>query len=290
MANMNANKSAAETGPVVNLATYKFVPLTKLPERRERLREVCLWQGLKGTILLSTEGINLFVAGSRAGVAALLGVLRSDHEIGPLDVKESFNDYPPFNRMLVKIKREIIAFGVDGIDPSQAASPKISPTELKSWLDEGRQVTLLDVRNDYEVSLGSFDGAVPIGVDHFRQFPAAADRFVEERQQQPIVMFCTGGIRCEKAGPYLQRVGVQEVYQLDGGILKYFEQCGQEHFHGECFVFDKRTALDGQLRETETTLCFVCQSTLSAEEQAMPQYVFGQSCPYCYAVQSQSAD
>jgi len=280
---MDTYESAGATAEqVINLAAYKFVPLTALPERRERLRKVCLELGLKGTILLSTEGINLFVAGLRDSVDTLLAILRADPEIGPFEVKESLNDYPPFSRMLVKIKKEIIAFGVEGFDPTFASSRKISPAKLKLWLDEGRQVTLLDVRNDYEVSLGTFDGAVPIGIDHFRQFPAAADRLSEQRKEQTIVMFCTGGIRCEKAGPYLQRSGFHEVYQLDGGILKYFQECGQQHFHGECFVFDKRTALDGQLRETATTFCFACQSTLTAEEQTAPHYVVGESCPYCY--------
>ena len=280
---MDTNESARSSGGrVINLATYKFVSLSALPMRRQRLRELCLQQGLKGTILLSTEGINLYVAGTRSGIDALVVALRDDPEIGSMELKESRNDYQPFNRMLVKIKREIIAFGVEGIDPAKETSRRISPTELKSWLDEGRAVTLLDVRNDYEVSLGTFTGAIPIGIDHFRQFPAAADRWAAERRDETIVMFCTGGIRCEKAGPYLERVGATNVYQLDGGILKYFEQCGQQHFRGECFVFDKRTALDGQLSETATTMCFACQRTLTAEEQNSPQYVVGESCPYCY--------
>ena len=283
MASMETKQLAhPQSGRVVNLAAYKFVPLTALPERRSRLREICLQQRLKGTILLSPEGINLFVAGSRESIDVLIATLQADPEIGPLETKESLNDYPPFNRMLVKIKQEIIAFGVEGIDPARETSQRISPAELKSWLDEGRQVTLLDVRNDYEVSLGTFEGAVPIGIDHFRDFPAAADRLAEQRGEETIVMFCTGGIRCEKAGPYLQRAGVDDVYQLDGGILKYFEDCGPQHFRGECFVFDKRTALDGQLCETETTLCYACQRTLSAEEQTSPHYVMGQSCPYCF--------
>jgi UPF0176 protein len=280
---MDSNESLGPAAPqVVNLATYKFVPLTNLPERRQRLREVCLRQGLKGTILLSPEGINLFVAGGRSAIDALIEALEVDPEIGPLQTKESVNDYPPFNRMLVKIKKEIIAFGVEGIDPARETSARISPAELKSWLDEGRQVTLLDVRNDYEVSLGTFDGAVPIGVDNFRDFPAAADRFASQRQRETVVMFCTGGIRCEKAGPYLERAGVDDVYQLEGGILKYFEDCGQQYFKGECFVFDKRTALDGELSETPTGMCFACQRTLSAEEQSSPHYVVGQSCPHCF--------
>jgi len=282
MGSMETKAVDSPVAQVCNLAAYKFVPLTGLPERRQRLRELCLSLELKGTILLSSEGINLFVAGDRASVDVLLEALQADSEIGALETKVSLNDYQPFSRMLVKIKKEIIAFGVEGIDPVAEATRKISPARLKSWLDEGRQITLLDVRNDYEVSLGTFEGAVPIGVDNFRQFPTSADRFAERREEETIVMFCTGGIRCEKAGPYLEKAGCSDVYQLDGGILKYFEECGQQHFHGECFVFDKRTALDGQLRETETTLCFACQSTLTAEEQTSPLYKAGQSCPYCY--------
>lgn len=274
----------AETLParsVLNVAAYKFVPLTGLVERRDRLRELCSDLHVRGTILLSEEGINLFLAGERAAVGEVLNALQTDTEIGPLEVKESFSDHQPFSRMLVKIKREIIAFGVPGIDPASAPAAKISARELKSWLDAGKPCQLLDVRNDYEVRLGTFANATAIGVDHFRHFPAAVDRLPEEMKTAPIVMFCTGGIRCEKAGPYMQRAGFHEVYQLDGGILKYFEECGEDHFHGECFVFDKRVALDGNLQETPTTICFACQHPLSAEEQQSSDYIVGQRCPYC---------
>ncbi len=268
--------------PIVNVSAYLFVSLDDLPERRERLRTLCKNLGLKGTILLSTEGINLFVAGERAAVDGLLAEFRADPQLCNLEVKESVSDHQPFNRMLVKIKKEIIAFGVPGIDPAKATSKRISAEELKTWFDEKRPFTLLDTRNDYEFTLGTFEGAVPIGVDSFRDFPAAVDRLPETMKQEPIVTFCTGGIRCEKAAPYLERCGFSDVYQLDGGILKYFELCGQQHYRGECFVFDKRVALDGNLLETDTALCFACQRTLIAEDQASEHYVMGESCPYCY--------
>ncbi len=268
--------------PILNVAAYKFVPLTELAERREQLRSFCVELELRGTILLSPEGINLFVAGGRGAVGELLAKLQADVEIGVLEVKESLSDHQPFNRMLVRLKKEIIAFGIDGIDPLNEPSKKISPQTLKRWLDEGRPVTLLDTRNDYEVRLGTFAGAVPIGVDHFRNFPAAVDELSDALPDQPIVMFCTGGIRCEKAGPYMERAGFRDVYQLEGGILKYFEDCGGEHYDGDCFVFDKRTALDAQLQETATTLCYACQNPLTAEEQQSPHYVPSESCPYCW--------
>jgi predicted sulfurtransferase len=270
-----------QAAQVLNIAAYKFMRLSDLVERRDRWRELSRELGLRGTILLSEEGINLFVAGDPTAVRELLAVIQADPEIGTLEIKESFNDYQPFSRMLVKVKKEIIAFGVGGIDPVNAPAAKVSPHELKSWLDEGKPIRLLDVRNDYEVQLGTFDNATAIGVDHFRHFPEAVDRLPETMKSEPIVMFCTGGIRCEKAGPYMQQKGFREIYQLEGGILRYFEECGQKHFHGECFVFDKRVALDANLQETPTTICFACQHPLAAEEQESPDYVVGERCPYC---------
>jgi len=199
-----------------------------------------------------------------------------------LAVKESFSREQPFNRMLVKIKREIIPFGVAGIDPRSYTSPRLSASELKRWIDEGRSFTLLDTRNDFEVHAGTFQNALAIGIDDFRQFPAAVERLPETLKNQPVVTFCTGGIRCEKAAPYLESVGFREVYQLDGGILKYLETCGGEHYEGDCFVFDQRVALNDKLDASGLRQCFVCQSILAAEEQASPAYVEGISCPRCH--------
>ena len=268
--------------PVLNIAAYKFVPLDDLGRRRRELREFCIDRQLRGTILLSEEGINLFVAGDDDGIEALVDCLQSDSAIGSLDVKRSRSADIPFRRMLVKLKREIISFGVEGIDPVGKPSPKIPPSLLRTWLKDGRDVTLLDVRNDYEVDLGTFAGAKPIGIDHFRDFPAAVKELPADLKSKTIVMFCTGGIRCEKAGPMMEQAGFQDVVQLDGGILKYFEDCGGEHYDGECFVFDQRVAVDSCLRETDTTMCFACQATLSKADQESPQYVPPDSCPHCY--------
>jgi UPF0176 protein len=267
---------------VTNIAAYKFAPLDNLKPLRESLLRQCKEWGLKGTILLSTEGINLFVAGEREEIDALLAELRNIPGLADLPVKFSESDRQPFTRMLVRIKKEIIAFGVEGIDPARSPAPKISPRELKAWLDEGRPVTLLDTRNDYEVKLGTFQNAVRIGINHFRDFPAAVQRLPAELKQQPIVMFCTGGIRCEKAGPYMQREGFQQVYQLDGGILKYFEEVGGAHYQGECFVFDQRVGLDPNLSETSSDVCFACLTPLTKDDLQDPRYQKGASCPYCY--------
>ena len=268
--------------PVINISAYRFAPLDDLKQLRERLTSLCHESGLKGTILLSTEGINLFVAGPSAEIDQLLAFLRSTPGLEQLEAKVSESREQPFTRMLVKIKKEIIAFGVPGIDPARNPAPRLSARELKQWLDEGRPVTLLDTRNDFEVSLGTFRGAVPIGVKQFRDFPSAVAKLSPSDQPHPIVTFCTGGIRCEKAAPYMLQQGFEQVYQLDGGILKYFEECGSEHYQGECFVFDKRVGLAADLDESGRGLCFVCQSLLTPEEMADPMTVEGVSCPRCY--------
>jgi UPF0176 protein len=268
--------------PIVNIAAYKFVSLDNLPARRARLKEVCEDSHLKGTILLSPEGINLFIAGERNSVDKLLEELRSEDAFGDLEVKESFTDYQPFNRMLVRLKKEIIAFGVEGINPATKTSPKLPPKELKRMLDSGQPVTLLDTRNDYEVQLGTFAGAVDLNIGHFKEFPAAVRDLPEETKQQPIVMFCTGGIRCEKAGPLMEKDGFQNILQLEGGILKYLEECGGDHWNGECFVFDQRVAVDAQLRETDTKQCFACQASLTKADQQSDLYIPGEQCPHCH--------
>ena len=267
---------------IANIAAYKFVSIPDTRALRARLLPLCKSWGLKGTILLSVEGINLFVAGEREKVDSLLAELRSIPGLEDLTPKVSETDHQPFRRMLVRLKKEIIAFGVEGINPAQRTSPKLAARELKRWLDEGRPVTLLDTRNDYEVKLGTFKNALPIGVDHFRDFPAAVAKLPAEMKEQPIVMFCTGGIRCEKAGPFMEGQGFKKIFQLDGGILKYFEDCGGAHYDGECFVFDQRVGLDPSLQETDSTQCFRCQTPLTDAEQEDERYVPGQSCPYCF--------
>jgi RluA family pseudouridine synthase len=273
---------SAPAATVQNIAAYRFAALTDLRALRARLLAYCRQQQLKGTILLSTEGVNLFVAGSREATEGLLAELRSIAGLEGIAAKYSETAHQPFTRMLVRLKKEIIAFGVPGIEPARYTSRRLTAQELRRWLDEGRPVTLLDTRNDYEVKLGTFHNAVPIGVDHFRDFPAAVARLPHELRDQPIVTFCTGGIRCEKAAPYMESQGFRDVYQLEGGILKYFEECGGAHYEGDCFVFDQRVGLDPALHETSAAQCFKCAAPLSVAEQSDPRYVPGESCPYCF--------
>lgn len=268
--------------PITNIAAYRFAALTGLKELRTRLIEQCRAWRLKGTILLSTEGINLFVAGGGEEIAQLLAELRAIPGLEDLQPKISPSLHQPFNRMLVRIKKEIIAFGVEGIEPQKRTSRKIAARTLKQWLDEGRAITLLDTRNDYEVKLGTFRGAKTLGLDHFRDFPAAVQQLPPEMKKEHVVMFCTGGIRCEKAGPYLEREGFLDVFQLDGGILKYFEECGGTHYDGECFVFDQRVGVDPALRETQSEQCYSCLTPLTEADQKDARYVPGKSCPYCF--------
>lgn len=266
----------------VNISAYKFVDLDNLAERKKVLRPLCQSLNLKGTILLSLEGINMFLAGTREAIDNYMAHIHSMPEFADIKVKESLSDHQPFSRMLVRIKKEIISMGVEAIRPKQKTSPKISADQLKQWLDEGKDLTLLDVRNDYEIEIGTFANALPAGIDHFRKFPEATKELPENLKAKPLVMFCTGGIRCEKAGPYMEEAGFEEVYQLDGGILKYFEDCGGEHYDGDCFVFDKRVAVDPDLKETDAEQCYACQAILSLEEQHSELYEPPHSCPHCY--------
>ena len=266
---------------IINLSCYKFAPLVELDALRARLQDVAQENALKGTILLAPEGINFFIAGTKPQLEAILRVIRAIPGLENIVPKESPSSAQPFKRMLVKVKKEIIAFGVEGVDPARNPSPKITARELKQWLDEGRPVTLLDTRNDYEIRMGTFKGALVPGIWNFRDFPAAADKLPAELKAQPVVMFCTGGIRCEKAGPFMALRGYTDVLQLDGGILKYFEEVGGAHYEGECFVFDERVGVGPDLRETGSVICYHCQMPLTVEDQRRPEYAYEVSCHHC---------
>jgi predicted sulfurtransferase len=235
---------------MLNIAAYRFVTLEHLPRLRSALRARCEELALKGTVLLAGEGINLFLAGAAAEVEAFVESLRADTRFASIDIKRSWSAAQPFKRLLVKIKREIVSMHRPEINPCETTAPRLAPRELKRWLDEGRAVVLLDTRNQFEVGLGSFENTLSLGLKSFSDFPLATPALPEGLKDVPIVTFCTGGIRCEKAAPWLISQGFREVYQLDGGILNYFEQCGAAHFRGECFVFDQRVALDAGLRQT----------------------------------------
>ncbi|OGT60111.1 MAG: hypothetical protein A3E85_03385 [Gammaproteobacteria bacterium RIFCSPHIGHO2_12_FULL_45_12] len=225
---------------ITHIAAYQFLPLTNLLTLKASLLARCHALGLKGTILLSQEGINLSLAGHAPVVADFQAFLASDPRFASLVYRESYSDSPPFNAMKVKIKKEIITLDQPSVDAVKERAPAISPRELKQWLDDGRDITLLDTRNDYEVAYGTFIGAIHLRIAHFSHLPRALTAL---DRCQPLVMFCTGGIRCEKAAIYLLNHGFKEVYQLDGGILNYFATVGKAHYQGDCFVFDERIAI-----------------------------------------------
>jgi len=279
LGSMHFNQNTVSS--IINLSCYKFAPLDELESRKVELLALCKEHSVKGTILLAPEGVNFFIAGTREQLDVVVGVLRGIPGLADIKPKESPSSKRPFKRMLVKVKKEIIAFGVEGVNPALKPSPKISAQQLKQWLDEGRPLTLLDTRNEYEVRMGTFTGAVPIGVMNFREFPAAVRQLPEHLKSQPVVMFCTGGIRCEKAGPFMEMEGFTNILQLDGGILKYFEEVGGKHYDGECFVFDERVGVGADLKETPSVLCFNCQMPLSRADQRHSAYVVERTCPYC---------
>jgi UPF0176 protein len=233
---------------IINLAGYKFVPLDGLDGLKSAFKRRCAELGLKGTVLLSPEGINIFVAGAEGRAAAFTDFVHAERRLADLHTKRRTSARQPFARMRVKIKKEIITLRVPGVDPVTRRAPAVAPAELKRWLDEGRDVVLIDTRNGFEVEAGTFDNAVDLGLRSFGQFPGAVDRLYPSLKDKTIVTFCTGGIRCEKAAPVMIAKGFRNVFQLDGGILQYFEDCGDAHFNGRCFVFDQRVALDGELR------------------------------------------
>lgn len=250
---------------IINIAAYMFVSIPAPALWRKTLKAYCEQIGVMGNILLAPEGINLFVAAERDPVDKFFQYLRHDPLFAgsfiDLPVKESISDHQPFRRIVVRIKDEIITMKHPTIMPIAKRAPAVDPKTLKIWLDrgfddQGREVVLLDTRNDYEVQIGTFEGAVHLGIDKFSEFPeallGASDETKSQLQGKTIVSFCTGGIRCEKAALFMSEpaVGFKNILQLDGGILRYFEEVGDAHFNGECFVFDRRVALDPQLKAT----------------------------------------
>lgn len=235
--------------PILNWSGYKFLPLQDLESLQRDLTQLCTELGLKGTLLIAPEGFNGFVAGAKSSVQAFEAAVQKRLPAPDLVGKLSESDTVPFKRMLIKIKRETIPIGDDSVRPFETPGRTIAPRELKKWLDENRDFTLLDTRNGFEVEIGTFSRAVELGIKRFRDFAdQARAQLPDEAKQKPVVMFCTGGIRCEKASLILERQGFKDVLQLDGGILKYFEECGDAHYSGQCFVFDDRRALNGQLQ------------------------------------------
>jgi UPF0176 protein len=231
---------------ILNIAGYKFTTLEHLPELRTYLLNQCQTLALKGTILLSPEGINITLAGTTTGIASLKAWLNTDLRFADITFRESQSAILPFKRLKVRIKKEIITLRQPEIQPAVQRAPAISPQQFKQWLDEKRAITILDTRNDYEVQLGTFTGAIQLNIQDFCELPIAIENISTAK---PIVLFCTAGIRCEKAALYLLNKKIfSEVYQLDGGILNYFATVGGAYYDGTCFVFDERIALDTTLQ------------------------------------------
>lgn len=238
---------------VLNISAYKFVSLPDALLLREYLLAQAVSLGLKGTILLAEEGINLFLAGPADDVRMFVAHLQRDARFADIVPKESWSDAQPFKKMLVKVKREIIRMDHPTIRPAEARAPAVPAATVKRWLDQGhddngRPVVTLDTRNDFEVDAGTFDGAIDWRITKFTEFPKAVRDHQAELAGKTVVSFCTGGIRCEKAAILMQEIGIQHVYQLEGGILKYFEEVGGAHYRGGCFVFDERRAVDAELK------------------------------------------
>lgn len=230
---------------ILNIAAYRFVTLTELPTLRSALKTRCVSSQLRGTILVSAEGINLMLSGPVENINAFQDYLERDSRFSQLHYKTSYSDDYTFKKLFVKIKNEIITLGLPEINPEKTQAPYVKPEELKQWLDEHRDIVLLDTRNDYEVDAGTFTDAKQLHIRNFRDFPQAATTLDDNLKEKTVVTFCTGGIRCEKAALVLQQQGFKNVYQLEGGILDYFTACGNAHYQGSCFVFDERITVKG---------------------------------------------
>ena len=276
----------AATGRYVNIAAYKFISFDDTEAMRPQLQALCQQLNLRGTILLTPEGINMFLSGLPADIDHYLSWLRSDARFADIEVKYSYSEEQSHKRMLVKIKKEIITMRMPLIKPELGRAPSVEAATLKRWLDQGhddngKPVVMVDTRNDFEVDVGTFENTVDYRIAKFTEFPEVIAAHKDDFAGKTVVTFCTGGIRCEKAAIHMQNIGYDNVYQLEGGILKYFEDVGGAHYTGDCFVFDYRTALNPKLEPTVTTQCFACRAVVTPREQLSPQYVYGVSCPHC---------
>lgn len=263
-------------------AFYHFAEFSDYKDWLPRLEELCEAQQLIGTILLAHEGVNGTVAGSREGLEHLLSMLRADTRFSGIQVKWSETDDKPFLRMKVRLKKEIVSMGVDGVKPHEKTGVLVSPTEWNELIDDP-DIVLIDTRNHYEVDVGTFKNAINPHADSFREFPQYVEDNFEDAKDRKVAMFCTGGIRCEKASAYMLEQGFKEVYQLHGGILEYLNQVQPEDslWEGECFVFDRRVTVNNQLEPGSYIQCHACRRPVTAEEAASEHYEKGVSCPHC---------
>lgn len=268
---------------VVVCALYRFVALEDYQQLREPLKALLDARQIRGTLLLASEGINGTVAGSRAAVDALQDWFARDPRFDGIDYKESHAEEQPFYRTKVKLKKEIVTLGVEGIDPQRVVGTYVAPRDWNELISDP-EVLVIDTRNDYEVDIGTFKGAVNPATASFREFPDYVARNLDPQKHRKVAMFCTGGIRCEKSTAYLKEQGFDEVYHLQGGILRYLEEIPAEEslWQGECFVFDNRVTVNHALLPGDYQLCAACRMPLSATDRQSPQFVRGVSCPHCH--------
>ncbi|MGR8951627.1 MAG: oxygen-dependent tRNA uridine(34) hydroxylase TrhO [Gammaproteobacteria bacterium] len=268
---------------IVVCAMYKFVTLENYRQLRQPLLRVMTDNGVRGTLLLALEGINGTVAGPRAGIDQVLAWLRADPRLADIDAKESCANKPPFNRTKVKLKKEIVTMGVEGIDPRRAVGTYVKPADWNRLISDP-DVILIDTRNDYEYRVGTFKNAVNPNTESFREFPQFVKDHLDPAKHKKVAMFCTGGIRCEKSTAYLKEQGFEDVYHLQGGILKYLEEVPAENtlWRGECFVFDERVTVNHALQKGQYDQCHACRLPITEADKADPRYQKGVSCSYCH--------
>jgi UPF0176 protein len=271
------------TDTIVVAALYQFVRLPDFREMQEPLHAQCEAAGVKGTLLLAEEGINGTISGRREGIDAVLAWLRTDVRLAELEHKESYTDAHPFYRLKIKLKKEIVTLGVPGVDPTAQVGRYVEPQDWNALIADP-EVLVLDTRNDYEVEIGSFQRAIDPKTQSFREFPAFVRQHFDPAKHKKVAMFCTGGIRCEKASSFMLSEGFPEVYHLKGGILKYLEEVPAEEslWQGECFVFDHRVGVTHGLEEGEASLCFGCRRPVRPEDRLSPLYAEGICCPHCH--------
>ncbi len=268
---------------LVVAAVYKFVKLPDFAEKQHSLLSLCQSHGVKGTILLAPEGINGTIAASRQAVDSVLSFLRSDPRLADLEHKESYADDSPFERMKVRLKKEIVTIGRTGVDPNEQVGTYVSPKDWNELICDP-EVTVVDTRNDYEVRIGTFKGAENPHTESFREFPEYVHKHLDPNKHKKVALFCTGGIRCEKASSFMLSQGFQEVYHLKGGILKYLEEVPEPEslWDGECFVFDQRIAVSHGLETGSYDMCPSCGRPISEADKSSPKYQEGVSCAYCF--------
>jgi UPF0176 protein len=268
---------------IVVAALYKFVKLPDYEALVPRLKELCDLLGIKGTLLLAEEGINGTVSGSRAAIDGLTAFLDADGRFDRLSYKESFYEEQPFYRMKVKLKKEIVTMGVNGIDPQKIVGTYVKPGDWNALISDP-EVVVIDTRNSYEYEIGTFKRAIDPQTETFREFPAYVANNLDPAKHKKVAMFCTGGIRCEKSTAYLKEQGFEEVYHLEGGILKYLEEVPEEEslWRGECFVFDNRVAVNHKLEKGIYDQCHGCRYPITEDDKLSPHYMLGVCCPRCY--------